>query len=109
MEVLRRVEHLQERRGGVATPVRAHLVDLVQHQHEVPRLRAPDRLDDPSGHGSDVGAAVSPDLRLIVNPPEGDPDKLPPECPGNRLPEAGLPNPWWPHEAQDQLGAGAAR
>ena len=37
--VLRRVEHLEQRRRGVAAPVRADLVDLVQQDHRVHRAR----------------------------------------------------------------------
>ena len=37
--VLRRVEDLEHRAGGVAAEVGAHLVDLVDHEHRVARCR----------------------------------------------------------------------
>ena len=37
--VLLRVEHLEHGAGGVAPPVGAHLVDLVDHEHRVVAFR----------------------------------------------------------------------
>ena len=41
--VLRRIEHLEERRRRVAAPVGADLVDLVEQDHRVHRLRVAER------------------------------------------------------------------
>jgi hypothetical protein len=47
--VLRRVEHLEQRRGGVAAPVGADLVDLVEQDHRVHRAGVAQRAHQPPG------------------------------------------------------------
>ena len=65
--VLLRVEHLKQGRGGVAVDgVLRHLVYLVENEHGVRRTGTLNALDDAAGHGADVGAAVTADLRLVV-------------------------------------------
>ena len=46
--VLRRVEHLEQRRRRVAAPVGADLVDLVEHDHRVHRPGVAQRADEPA-------------------------------------------------------------
>ena len=65
--VLGRVEHFQQGAAGVPAPVRADLVDLVQHEHRVAGARALDGLDDAARHGADVGPAVAADLGLVAH------------------------------------------
>src|SRR5204862_519617 len=62
--VLRRVQHLQQRRGRIAPPVRADLVDLVEHEDGILRLGAAQPLDDAPGDRADVRAAMASVLRL---------------------------------------------
>src|SRR5918994_3387007 len=88
--VLGRVEHLEQSRGGVAAPVGADLVDLVEQEH---RVHGPGLLDgpgDPAGLGADVGAPVAADLGLVTDAAEGDPDELAAHGPGDRLAQGGL-------------------
>ncbi len=47
--VLRRIKHFQQRRRRVAPEVRAHLVQLIEHDHRVAALDALQGLDDPPG------------------------------------------------------------
>jgi hypothetical protein len=74
--VLCGVEDLEQGRGGVAAPVRADLVDLVEQDHRVHRPGVPQGADDPSRQRPDVGAPVSADLGLIVDPAQGQADEL---------------------------------
>ena len=69
-EVLLGVEHLEQRRGGVAPEVHAHLVDLVHHEDRVARAGLADRLDDAAGQRADVGAPVTADLGLVAHAAE---------------------------------------
>ena len=85
--ILLRVQHLQQRRGGVAPVVRGELVDLVEHHERVAGARLDDAADDASGHGADVGAAMPADLRLVVYAAEGDAAKLPVLTPSDRVPD----------------------
>ena len=47
--VLLGIEHLEQRRSGVAAEVRAELVDLIEHDHRVARAHALERLDHAAG------------------------------------------------------------
>jgi hypothetical protein len=47
--VLFGVQHFEERRRGVAAEVRSELVDLVEDEDRILRLRAPDALQDLAG------------------------------------------------------------
>ena len=88
--VLRRVEHLEQRRGGVAAEVGAHLVDLVEHEDRVARAGVAQGPDDRPGQRADVGAAVAADLGLVAHAADRDPLELAPQRPGDRAAEAGL-------------------
>ncbi len=83
--VLGRVEYFEQRSRRVTAPVRADLVDLVQQNHRVHRLRVPQGTDDPTGHRSDVGSAVAADLGFVVDSTERNPDELTAKGPGDRL------------------------
>ena len=64
--VLFGVEHFEQRRCRVALEVVAYLVDFVEDEDRVRRPRFLYALNDAAGHGSDVGAAVSAYLGLVV-------------------------------------------
>ena len=61
------IEHFEQGRGGVA--VVGHLgdlVDFIEDEHGIARASLLDRLDDASGHGTDIGTTVSADLGFIM-------------------------------------------
>ena len=100
--VLFRVEHFEQGRGGIAAEVHAELVDLVEHEQRVVRLCVADRLDDAAGQGSDVGAAMTADLRLVTHAAERDALELAPDGTGDRATERRLARARRPDEAQDR-------
>ena len=107
LEVLRRIENFQQRRGGIAAKVPSQLVDLVEHQQWIPHAGAANRLDDPPGHGADIGAAMAAQLRLVVHAAQAHPLELAAHGPGNRLAERRLADARRPDETEDRgLGAG---
>jgi len=77
--VLRRVEDLEQGRGGVAAEVRAELVHLVEHDDRVHGAGLAQGADQASGLGPDVGPAVATDLGLVADPTEGHAHELAPE------------------------------
>ena len=101
-EILRRVEHLQQRRRGVAAEVHPQLIHLVQHEDRVVRAGAADALEDAPGQRADIGAPVPANLRFIAHRAE----RLPDECALHRardgLPERGFAHARRPDEAQDR-------
>ena len=107
--VLLGVEHLEHRAGGIAAEVRAHLVDLVDQEDRVARLGVAKRADDRARHGADVGAAVPPDLRLVVDAADGDPRVLALQRPRDGLAERGLADAGRADEAEDRAGDVAAQ
>lgn len=74
--VLRRVEHLQQRRRRIASVVRTHLVDLVQQHNRIHRTRLTDRAHDATRERTDVGATVTADLGLVAHAAERDAHEL---------------------------------
>src|SRR5207247_11101304 len=67
------VEDLGERRGRVAAEVGPELVHLVQHEHRVAAAGPAEPLDDLARKRSDVGAAMTTDLRLVPDAAERQP------------------------------------
>ena len=88
--VLGRVEHLEQGRRGVAPPVAADLVDLVEQEDRVHGPGLDHGPHDAAGLGADVGAAVAADLGLVADAAERDPHELAAQGAGHRLAERGL-------------------
>src|SRR6185437_11082645 len=72
-------------------------------------LRAPDRLQDPAGHGADVGAPVPADLRFVVHTAERRAGELAAHGAGDRVAERSLADARRPDETQDRLAAALSR
>ena len=100
--VLLGVEHLEQRRRGIAAEVGAELVDLVEHEDRVVRAGVAQALDDAAGQRADVGAAVAADLRLVAHAAERDADELAAHGARDRAAERGLAGARRPDEAQDR-------
>ena len=95
--VLRRVEHLEQRRRRVAAVVRADLVDLVEQHDRVHRAGLLDGPDDPAGQRADVRPPVAADLGLVADAAERDPDELAARASARRdSPSEVLPTPGGP-------------
>ena len=100
--VLLRIEHLEQRRAGVALDAAAELVDLVEHHHALPAAGAADALQNVARQCADIGAAVAADLGLVMGAAEADPDEFAPGRPRDALAERGLADPGRPDKAQDR-------
>src|SRR5580765_1905678 len=100
--VLRRIEHLEQRRRRIALEPGGNLVDLVEHEYRVHRTRLLQSLHDPAGDGADVGAAMPADLRLVADAAERDADELPVHRPRDRLAERRLADAWRADEAENR-------
>ncbi|OQC53698.1 MAG: hypothetical protein BWX55_00919 [Deltaproteobacteria bacterium ADurb.Bin022] len=84
-KVLLRIEHLQKRSRRIASEIGAEFIHLIQTKDRIIGTGFFQKLDDFSGHRSDVGPAVSSDLGLIVNPTQGNTDKFSVRRPGHRF------------------------
>jgi hypothetical protein len=100
LAVLLRVEHLQQRAGGVAAEVAPQLVDLVEHEDRVLRLDAAQALDDAPRHRTDIGAAETADVRFIADAAQRQPHELAVHGAGDADAQAGLAHARRPHEAE---------
>ena len=63
--ILLRIKHLQQGRSGIATEIKSHLVDFVEHEHGVANAHIAHGLNDATGHGADVGAAMPSYFRFV--------------------------------------------
>src|ERR1051325_7748584 len=84
----------------------AELLDLIEHEDRVLRLRAAQRLDHVARQRADVGAPVAADLRLVVHAAERDPLELAPRGARDGLAERGLADSRRADEAEDRALAG---
>ena len=101
------IEHLEQRGRRVTPPVTADLVDLVEHDHGVLGARFLQGAHDAAREGSDVGAPVSADVRLVVDAAEGDARELASERPRDRLAERRLADAGRSDQRDDRAGATA--
>ena len=100
--VLLRVEGLEQRGRGVAAEVASELVDLVEHEDRILHLNPLEVLDDLSGQRANVGAAMAPDLGLVVHTAERDAREFAVQCPRDRPAERGFAHTRRSDEAQDR-------
>ena len=104
--VLLAVQHLQKRRGRVAVGVTGHLVDLVQKDQGIAYLRLNEGVDDPSGHGADVGLSVSADVRLIAYTAQGNANVAALHGTGNGGAHRGLTHTGRAYKTEDLIAQG---
>ena len=102
--VLRRVEHLEQRRRRVAAPVGADLVDLVEQDDRVHRPGVAQRAHEPARQRADVRAPVAADLGLVADAAERHAHELASERTGDRLADRGLAGAGRADEGQDRAG-----
>ena len=100
--VLLGVQHLQQRGGRVPAPVRAELVDLVQQEERVRRLRLLHALDHLAGHGADIGPAMAAHLGLVAHAAQRHAHEVAPRRLRDGLAERGLAHAGRPDQAQDR-------
>src|SRR6185503_10715871 len=82
--------------------VHSEFVDFIQHDERIDGPRLLHHLNDLTGQGPDVGAAMSPNLGFIAHAAQRQPHELPACCLGYRPPEAGLADAWRSDEAKDR-------
>ena len=104
VDVLLRVQGLQEGRGRVALVALAHLVDLVEHDHRVHHLDVLERLHQLAGQGADVGAAVALDLGFVAHAADAEAVERPAEGFGDGLADAGLAHTGRADQQHDAAG-----
>ena len=102
--VLRRVQDLEQRRRGVAPPVRADLVDLVEHDHRVDRPRVAQGAHEAARERADVGPPVAADLGLVADAAQRHADELASGGAGDRLADRGLAGAGRADQGQDRAG-----
>ncbi len=100
--VLFRIEHLEERRRGVAAEVHRHLVDFVEQEDRILRTGLLHHLDDLAGERADVGAAVAADLGFVTHAAEREAHELAVHRARDRLGERGLADPGRTRKRQDR-------
>ena len=88
--VLARVEHFEQRAGGIAAKIGAELVDFVEHDHWIARAGAAEFLDDAAGHRADVSAAMAADFCFVANAAQAHPSEFAAERIGDGLAETGF-------------------
>ncbi len=106
--VLFRVQHLEERRRGITTPVGPDLVHLVQHNHGIVGFDAAQHLNDTPRHGANIGTAMAPNLGFIADAAKRHTRKFTAQRARNRLPQRGFTDTRRPDKTQDWLAVDLA-
>ena len=99
--VLLGVEHLEQHLGRLP----AELVDLVEHDDRVLRAEPPELAQDDAGLRILPRPVVAPQVRLVAQPPAGQPREPAPERPGRALRERRLADPGRADEADHRARA----
>ena len=68
--VLPRVEHFEQRAGGVAAKIRAELVDFIEHDDRIARADPAQFLNDAARHRADVSPPMAANFRFVANSAE---------------------------------------
>src|SRR5438093_1974635 len=105
--VLRRVQHLQQRRGRISLEGNAQLVDFVEEEDRVLGARLLHPLEDAAGHRPDIGAPVAANVGLVPGAAERNPDVRPAHRPRDGFGDRGLPDARRSHEQQGRRARGA--
>ena len=100
--ILLGIEHLEQRRRRIAAIVVAKLVDLVEQDHRIHRLRATHRLDDAARHRADVRAPMTANLRFVAHAAERHAHELAAERARDRSAERRLAHTWRPNETENR-------
>ena len=100
--VLRRVQDLEQGRAGVAAPVGADLVDLVEEDDRVHRAGVAQGAHEAARQRADVGAPVAADLGLVAHAAQRHADELASHGTGDRLADRGLAGAGRPDQGQDR-------
>src|SRR3972149_10706670 len=91
-KVLLWIQHLEQRRRGIPSKISRHLIDLIHQKDRIAGAGLLHDLDDLPRERADIGATMAPNLRLIPDSPQGDPDKLPSRRPGDGTAQGSLAN-----------------
>ena len=100
--VLFRIQYFQKRAGRVAAVVPGQFIYLIQNHDRIGNSAPFHPLHNSSGHGADIGSAVTADFRLVPDAAQTDADVLSAESPGNALADTGFSGPGRAHEEQDR-------
>src|SRR3990172_3374645 len=100
--ILSGIEDLQQSGGWVAVKTHAELVDFIQHEDGVSAAGLSDPLNNIAGQRPDVGAPMTPNVRLVVNSAKTLAHELTIHRPSDTLPEGGLAYSRRTDQAQDR-------
>ena len=88
--VLLRVQHFEQRRGGVAADIHAHLVDLVEQKQRIAHSRLGQFLQQLARQRTDIGAAVAANFGFVANAAKRHAHEFAVGRPGDGLTERSL-------------------
>ena len=88
--VLLRIQHLQKSTGRIPIIGGGQLVNFIQHHNRIGGACLFHTVHNPSGHGSDIGSSMSPDIRLIPYTPQRNPHIFSGQSLGNAFANAGF-------------------
>ena len=99
--VLLGIQDLQQCGAGVTPIVGSHFVNFVQQQHRVRGTCLGYGRHNSSGHGAHIGFAVTPDIRLIMDTTQRNPNHFPIQAPGDGIGDGSFAHTGRTHQAEN--------
>src|SRR6476646_675940 len=100
-----RVQYFEQCGRRIAMEALPELVHFIEYNHRVSRLCLADRLDKITRKRADIGAAMTPDLGLVMHAAKTDALKFSARGARDGLAERGLAHTWRTDETQDRTFA----
>src|SRR4051812_18116353 len=107
--VLRRIEYFEQRRGWIAAPIGAELVDFVEQDDRVHRSGVAERAYETARQRTDVRPPMASDFRFVTHAAERHADELAAGRTSDRLADRGLPRSGGTNERQNRAGTAVVR
>ena len=101
-DILLPVQHLQKGRGRIALIITAHLVDLIQKHQRIADSGLAQSLHQTAGHSAHIRLPVAPDLRLVPNASQADPNIFLVQSARHRAGNGGFPRSGRAHQTENR-------
>ena len=100
--ILLGIQDFQQGRRRISPTIGTDLIEFIEQDDRIPRLGLAQRLDDASGHGSDVGPAMATNFRFVPNAAQGNSGKGSLQGPGDGSAQGCLSRSRRTHEAENR-------
>jgi hypothetical protein len=99
--VLRRIQNFEQCRGRIAPKISANFIEFVEQDDGITTFDTPKRLDDPTGQGANVSAAMTANFRFVAHATKSDASEFAAESIGDAAAQRSLTDAGRADKAED--------